>query len=97
MAAPPETPETEPQSQSRGPLITPIRVVIGLCLFIPFIALLWVGSYSRTEPALAGMPFFYWYQMAWVLISAALTVIAYKLVKRDEARRRSARGEDGAR
>jgi hypothetical protein len=78
------------------PVITPVRVVVGLCLFVPFIALLWVSSYARTEPTFVGMPFFYWYQMLWVLISAVMTMVAYKLVKRDEARRR-ARGEDGAR
>jgi uncharacterized membrane protein len=94
MSAPPETPETAPESQS--PAITPIRVVIGLCLFVPFVALLWVSSYSRIEPTFIGMPFFYWYQMMWVLLSAVLTTTAYKLVKRDKAQRR-ARGEGGAR
>jgi len=94
MSAPPETPETAPKSQP--PVITPIRVAIGLCLFIPFVALLWVSSYSRIEPTLIGMPFFYWYQMLWVVLSAAMTMIAYKLVKRDNAQRRD-RGEDGAR
>lgn len=94
MPAPPETPETEQRPQS--PVVTPLRVVVGLCLFVPFVALLWVSSYARTEPTLGGMPFFYWYQMLWVLISAVMTVVAYKLVKRDEAKRR-ARGEGGAR
>jgi membrane protein implicated in regulation of membrane protease activity len=93
MPAPPETSETE--SQPRSPVVTPIRVVIGLCLFVPFVALLWVSSYARTEPTFIGLPFFYWYQMMWVPLSAAMTMLAYKLVKRDTARRR-ARGEDGA-
>ena len=94
MSAPPETPETA--QESRPPAITPIRVVIGLCLFVPFVALLWVSSYSRTEPTLIGLPFFYWYQMLWDFISAVLTMVAYKLVKRDNAQRRN-RGENGAR
>lgn len=69
---------------SRGPVVTPVRVVIGLCLVAPFVAMLWVGSFAKTDPAFIGIPFFYWYQMAWVLISTALTVIAYQLWRRDQ-------------
>ncbi|NLU72020.1 DUF3311 domain-containing protein [Streptomyces sp. HNM0575] len=93
MPAPPETSETASQSPSHSPVVTPVRVVVGLCLFIPFVALMWVSSYSRTEPTLAGLPFFYWYQMLWVLISAVMTMVAYKLVKRDEAARRRPGGD----
>ena len=49
-------------------------MLAGLCLLAPFVALLWVDSYSRLTPAFIGIPFFYWYQMAWVPVSAALTV-----------------------
>ncbi|MBC9726317.1 DUF3311 domain-containing protein [Streptomyces sp. TRM68367] len=68
--------------------VTPVRVVIGLCLVAPFVAMLWVGSYAKTDPAFIGIPFFYWYQMAWVLISTALTVTAYLLWQRDQRARR---------
>ncbi|MET9763932.1 DUF3311 domain-containing protein [Streptomyces sp. NPDC006372] len=77
---------------SRGPVVTPMRVVIGLCLVAPFVAMLWVGSYAKTDPAFIGIPFFYWYQMAWVLISTALTMIAYKLWQRDQRARSAAKG-----
>ncbi|MCF1648786.1 MULTISPECIES: DUF3311 domain-containing protein [Streptomyces] len=77
---------------SRGPVVTPVRVVIGLCLVAPFVAMLWVGSYAKTDPAFIGIPFFYWYQMAWVLISTALTMIAYKLWQRDQRARSAAKG-----
>ena len=73
---------------NRGPTVTPVRVVIALCLVAPFVAMLWVGSYAKTDPTLIGIPFFYWYQMAWVLISTVLTVIAYKLWQRDQRARR---------
>jgi len=39
--------------------------------------MLWVPSYNKLEPALAGIPFFYWYQLAWILIGAALVLIVY--------------------
>ncbi|MFI9647320.1 DUF3311 domain-containing protein [Streptomyces sp. NPDC052040] len=72
--------------------VTPLRVVIALCLVAPFAAMLWVGSYAKTGPAFIGIPFFYWYQMLWVLISTALTMIAYRLWQRD---RRDRGGREG--
>ncbi|WP_411071964.1 DUF3311 domain-containing protein [Streptomyces sp. cmx-4-25] len=78
-------------TQGKQPTITPVRVVIALCLVAPFVAMLWVGSYAKVEPLFAGVPFFYWYQMLWVLVSTALTMIAYKLWQRDQ---RSRKGGD---
>ncbi|WP_030339044.1 DUF3311 domain-containing protein [Streptomyces sp. NRRL S-1022] len=81
-----ETPEVRP------PVVTPVRVIIALCLVAPFVAMLWVGSYAKTDPAFIGIPFFYWYQMLWVLISTALTMLAYRLWQRDQRSRRGANG-----
>ncbi|MGW1162326.1 DUF3311 domain-containing protein [Streptomyces sp. NPDC002519] len=67
--------------------VTPLRVVIALCLGAPFVAMLWVGSYAKTDPTFIGIPFFYWYQMLWVLISTALTVTAHQLWRRDQRAR----------
>ncbi|GHH65147.1 hypothetical protein GCM10018775_85630 [Streptomyces umbrinus] len=71
------------------PVVTPVRVVIAVCLIAPFVAMLWVGSYAKVDPAFIGIPFFYWYQMLWVFISTALTMIAYKLWNRDQRARKS--------
>ncbi|MES4888821.1 DUF3311 domain-containing protein [Streptomyces sp. NPDC096012] len=76
----------------RPPVVTPTRVVIGLCLVAPFVAMLWVGSYAKTDPAFIGIPFFYWYQMVWVLISTSLTMTAYALWRRDQRTRGHAQG-----
>ena len=46
-------------------------------LALPVIAMLWVPSYAGGSPALYGIPFFYWYQLAWVLGGAALTAAVY--------------------
>ena len=73
-------------------MVTPMRVVIAVCLIAPFVAMLWVGSYAKTDPAFIGIPFFSWYQMAWVLISTVLTMIAYKLWQRDQRARSAAKG-----
>jgi len=48
-----------------------------LLLLIQFIAVLWPPFYNRVEPEWIGMPFFYWYQLLWVIIGAVLTAIVY--------------------
>jgi hypothetical protein len=48
-----------------------------LLLVLPYLGLLWPALYARAEPQLFGFPFFYWYQFAWVILSAALTGIVY--------------------
>jgi hypothetical protein len=52
----------------------------GVCLLIPLVALLWVGSYNQESPSLGGIPFFFWYQFLWVFITSALTYAAHRLV-----------------
>lgn len=47
-------------------------------LVVIYVFTLWVPSYNRITPTLAGIPFFYWYQLLWVFISAVLTAIVYK-------------------
>ncbi|MGV9251511.1 DUF3311 domain-containing protein [Streptomyces sp. NPDC003697] len=73
-------------------VVTPMRVVIALCLLAPFVAMLWVGSYAKVDPAFIGIPFFYWYQMLWVLISTSLTMVAYQLWRRDQRSQGSRKG-----
>jgi hypothetical protein len=46
-----------------------------LLLLIPFVALLWVPFYNRIEPVLFGIPFFYWYQFAWVFLTSLIIII----------------------
>ncbi len=48
-----------------------------LLLIIQFVVVLWPPFYNTAEPAWAGIPFFYWYQMLWVVIAAVLTAIVY--------------------
>jgi hypothetical protein len=46
-------------------------------LVIPFIVSLWVPFYNSVEPKVWGMPMYYWYQLLWVLIGAAIAAIVY--------------------
>jgi hypothetical protein len=48
-----------------------------LLFVIQFVASLWVSFYNRVDPTWIGIPFFYWYQMLWVIIGAVLTAIVY--------------------
>jgi len=53
-------------------------------LLLPYIGLLWVPFYNFRDPALFGIPFFYWYQLAWVPVSALLTWIAYRTYSHED-------------
>jgi hypothetical protein len=46
-------------------------------LVVPALALAFPAIYSRPTPELFGFPFFYWYQIAWILISAVITGVVY--------------------
>jgi hypothetical protein len=48
-----------------------------LLLVLPFIGLLWVPIYDSEDPEVFGWPFFYWYQIAWVPLSVAITWTVY--------------------
>lgn len=56
---------------------------VSLLLLIPFVGLLWVPFYNDRLPALFGFPFFYWYQLAWVPVTALLTYVVYRSARRD--------------
>ena len=62
------------------------RYLPRLLLLMPLIAMILVPSYNRIEPTLGDIPFFYWYQLAWILIGALLVLIVY-LVEGGFARR----------
>jgi hypothetical protein len=42
-----------------------------------FVSVLWPPLYNRADPYWMGIPFFYWYQLLWVIIGAVFTTIVY--------------------
>ena len=58
------------------------RYAARLLLVIPFVMALWVPSYNRIEPTLADIPFFYWYQLTWVLVGAVIVLAVYLIETR---------------
>jgi len=50
-----------------------------LLLLLPFPALLWVPFYNSVEPAVWGIPFFYWYQFLWVFLTSAIIIWVHRM------------------
>lgn len=54
-----------------------------LLVLVPLIGTLFPAFYSSITPELWGIPFFYWYQMLWVIISSLVTLIMYLALRED--------------
>ena len=77
---------------SRLSAVRPAYWISGVLLAAAVVVPLLVPTYAKEDPRLWGFPFFYWYQLLWVFISAILVSICYRLVIREERRRRAAQG-----
>ena len=54
-------------------------------LILPFVGTLLPWIYNLAEPLLFGMPFYYWYQLAWVILTAVLLgVVVYATRERHD-------------
>jgi hypothetical protein len=51
-------------------------------LLLPLLGLLIPPIYNTEDPTLIGIPFFYWYQLAWVPLSVAVTTVVYRKTRR---------------
>ena len=60
---------SNPEKRSRSWLL--------LLLILPFLVLLWPPFYNFREPSFIGVPFFYWFQLLWVVITAIITAVVY--------------------
>ena len=65
------------------------RTTVAILIAVPLVAVLVVGIYARKGPELWGFPFFYWYQLLWVLLCGVFTSAAHRVIVRD--RKRAAR------
>jgi uncharacterized membrane protein len=52
-----------------------------LLLLIPFVVLL-TPIYNRESPTLFGMPFFYWFQFAVIIVGVLSTITVYRMTRR---------------
>ena len=58
------------------------RSPLNWLLLVPLVATLIPPLYNRQGPALFGIPFFYWYQLAAIGIGVACTLIVYRGTRR---------------
>ncbi|GAB3568161.1 DUF3311 domain-containing protein [Spelaeicoccus albus] len=75
---------------TRGPARPAPYITAGVLIAVAIVMPLCVPIYARMDPTLGGIPFFYWYQMLWVIGDAILVTIAYFVVKKEDDRRRAA-------
>jgi hypothetical protein len=70
--------ETDPtEAAGRGPHASPWH----LLLLVPLVGTLVPAFYNRRTPLLGAIPFFYWYQMLWIGISVACTIVVYRATR----------------
>jgi hypothetical protein len=50
-------------------------------LLLPFAALLYPPLYAHAGPHVWGIPFFYWYQVVWLGVTAAISTLVYRLTR----------------
>ena len=81
--------DSRPPIASRPKPARPHRVWYWL-LLIPYLAILWLPSYNRVEPRAFGVPFFYWYQLLWVVLSTLVIGLVLHLA---HGRRRRSGGQ----
>jgi hypothetical protein len=48
-----------------------------LLFVLQYLVILWPPFYNKIEPTLIGLPFFYWFQLLWVIVSAVFTAVVY--------------------
>lgn len=51
-------------------------------LAIPYVGTLWVPFYAKLTPPLFGIPFFYWYQILWIVIGSLITGLVLLITRR---------------
>jgi peptidoglycan/LPS O-acetylase OafA/YrhL len=72
-------------------VLSPLRLFATICVLVPTAAVLAVPTYDSATPRLGGFPFFYWYQLMWVVLTGVLMVAAYFAIRADERRRKAFR------
>ncbi len=56
------------------------KALAGVLFIIPWILYILLPIYNTVQPVLGGVPFFYWFQTLWLVISSILFIIAVLLL-----------------
>ena len=70
-------------SPTKSPVI---KAAVAIMLAVAVLGALWVPVYAHMEPKLGAFPFFYWYQLILVPVTAMLCWISYLLLRTKPAR-----------
>jgi hypothetical protein len=62
-----------------------IKVTVTVMLAVAIGGALWVPIYAHVQPKLGAFPFFYWYQLILVPVTAFLCWISYLLLRTESA------------
>ncbi|GAA1436497.1 hypothetical protein GCM10009616_36450 [Microlunatus lacustris] len=62
---------------------SPTKIGVAALLLVGIVTPLLVSTYDRVEPRLFGFPFFYWYQLLWVFLAAAICALSFWLLRRE--------------
>ena len=62
-----------------------IRITVAVMLTVAVAGALWVPIYAHLLPKLGAFPFFYWYQLILVPVTAFLCWISYLLLRTESA------------
>jgi hypothetical protein len=57
-----------------------VRAIAYALLLAECLVILIPSVYGRAAPKLLGIPFFYWFQLAWIIVAMVVTAIAYLLL-----------------
>ena len=52
-------------------------ILVTILLLVAVLGTLIVPIYARSAPKLGSFPFFYWYQLLWILLGALLILVVY--------------------
>ena len=74
-----------------------IKAAAAVMLTVAVVGALWVPIYARTLPKLGDFPFFYWYQLILVPVTAFLCWISYLLLRTERAAEAREREHEEAR
>jgi hypothetical protein len=83
-----------PGSPAKSPAT---RAAVTVMLTVAILGALWVPIYAHSLPKLGDFPFFYWYQLILVPVTAILCWICYLLLRTKPAPRTDAQVGEGAR
>jgi hypothetical protein len=84
---------TQPGRPARRPRWAVAGVLVAVAIAGPLL----VPIYARTGPKLGGFPFFYWYQLILVPVTAFLCWISYLLLRTERAAEAREREHEEAR